>query len=122
MIKDLVKLNEALTKELIDWYVGKYNNIIHITSFVKLPDMYILGIIHEFLAIKNVSYFCSRSMVVVWYVNPFLNANNIIKHYNEKGELTDIINTLEFEITFDNILDAHIWSIKYIFEKILIPF
>ncbi len=122
MITELVKLNEPLTKELVDFYIAKYNKIIHISSFVKLSPTYQLGVIIEFLNSKNVSYLCDLYNVYIFYVDPRLNANNIIKHYNEKGQLTDIIKSFNKDTEFKSIIEANIWTIEYIFKEILKPF
>jgi len=122
MITELVKLNEPLTKELVDFYIAKYNNIMHISSFVKLSSTYQLGVIIEFLNSKNVSYVCDLHNVYIFYVDPRLNANNIIKHYNEKGQLTDIIKSFNKDTEFKSILEANVWTIEYIFKETLKPF
>ena len=100
MIYDLaVKYDTG--KELLEFYVTKYDKILKASDFVKLPPTYQIGIISEFLQVKN-----------------------ILKHLNEHGQFTDIITHLHFELTegFKTIPEASIYAIKYVFEHILIPF
>lgn len=124
MIYDLaVKYDTG--KELLEFYVTKYDKILKASEFVKLPPIYQTGIIFEFLQVKkNIGVLVDLHNVNIFYVDPKLNANNILKHLNEHGQFTDIITHLHFELTegFKTIPEASIYAIKYVFEHILIPF
>jgi hypothetical protein len=124
MIYDLAIKYDA-GKELLEFYVNKYNKILIASEFVKLPPIYQIGIIFEFLQLnKNIGVLVDLHNVNIFYVDPRINANNILKHYNEKGQLTDIIKHLHFELEdgFKTIPEASIYAINYVFEHMLQPF
>lgn len=124
MIYDLAKKHPDAGGDLLKFYFNKYNKILNIDSFVKLPPIYQISIIKEFLQTKNIGFITDLYNVNVFYIDPRINANNILKHFNEKGKLTDIIIHLNFDIkeSFTNVTDSDIYAINYIFDNILIPF
>jgi hypothetical protein len=82
MIYDLA-LKYDTGKELLEFYVTKYDKILKASEFVKLPPIYQIGIIFEFLQVKkNIGMLVDLHNVNIFYVDPRINANNLIKHLN----------------------------------------
>jgi hypothetical protein len=121
MVTELVNINEPLTKELINFYIARYNNIINISSFVKLPAIYQIGVINEFLAYKNISYVCNFQGIHICYVDQKLHIDNVTNYSDETGKLINLLKSSSKEMKFATMLDANKEAIKHIF-KIIVPF
>lgn len=124
MIYELGKKYPDYGGELVKFYYDKYNKILSIENFIKLPPIYHISVIKEFLQTKNVGFLTDLHNVNIYYIDPRLNANAILAKFNKDGVLTDIIEHINFtfENGFKKLVDADVYAINYIFENILIPF
>lgn len=118
MLAKLIKINEPITQELIVYLKTTVKT--DVNRFVTLNSIEQLGYILKFLEYKNVGILVDTRQAVIFWINPYLNTNNILKVYNESGKFTDICKHITFNET--DIISAYYIAIEIIFKEILIPF
>jgi hypothetical protein len=118
MIKTLASINEDMVTELVIFIRDKTK--VDVNKVVTLSKIEQLGYMLMFLESKNIGILVDNSQAVLYWINPRLVVNNIIKIYNESGEISDRFDYIEFKET--SIINAYINTIKYIFSKVLVPF
>lgn len=118
MLSKLIKINEPITQELIVYLKTTIKT--DVNRFVTLNSIEQLGYILKFLEYKNIGLLVDNKQAEIFWINPYLNTNNILKVYNESGEFTDRCKHITFNET--DIISAYYITIETVFKEILIPF
>jgi hypothetical protein len=121
MIKYIKKHNPDIATQFIKYYMVNYNEKLHVNTFITLPLEYQLGIFMEFFQTMNLEFIFDTHTYIIYYIDPRLNANNVIAKYNKDGILTDEL--YEGKVEKDNnVLNSARLAIEYIINVVLIPF
>ncbi len=119
--ESLLTLNPDLGKNIVKYYNSK-SLPLPITTFIKLPFEYQLGFLIDYFENQhNMHILVDLTNVVIHYVNPELNANEIIANYNKTGKWNDIILSESFKQS-SNLLESYYLGFRYVINVALQPF
>lgn len=119
-INELGNKYKNIVKELFIYYNKTYKY--PLTNFINLPEIMQLGVIANFIIDKyNIGYYADKGGYMLFWYNPELEVNKLIKKYNETRNFNHII-TMKSELKIVNYTDANKRAIISIFEYISNPF
>jgi len=120
-LNELLKLNNDIAKDMLVTYRANHK-LVSLQVFITLPFSLQLGYLIEYFSSKhNIGIAVDLTNIYVYYLNPELNANEIINNYNKTGKWTDVI-YVDNDSVVSNSLDNYYNAFSIILSKLLQPF
>ena len=119
-ITEISNKYKELTKEFFIWYNTKYKY--PLSSFISLPEIMQFGVITEYIIDKyNMSYHCDSGSYYIFWYDPELSVNEMLKVYNESGQFSIKIE-MKSGLKIVNHSESNKRVILRIFDMITNPF